>query len=312
MKRFLVLLLAFIPVFLPASPVAADPSVPDDVLSVLSQAVERNTDGRGGLEVSASGYSEDGSYASLMLSYGGKDILLEFYGNGRSELLSSLSEEVGNLLFYEESLYSDAPVRIDYILPGSYSFISRDHFRLGSALSAVDTNGRVRGRFLVGGIYDGAVLLDPVYLDDPFPGMVLAGEGEWKLIATASTAFDFRAPEAFGMVSLGRTDLIYPFVPIISLAYRFDSGMSYGYGGVGLEAYLGLSGVFPSSRFTLVEEGRIGASASVLVGGGTGFDWRSVFSIFYEHRASPAFFWRLGYVNLQGTHMLSIAFGGDL
>ena len=296
MKRFLVLLLAFIPVFLPASPVAADSSVPDDVLSVLSQAVERNTDGRGGLEVSASGYSEDGSYASLMLSYGGKDILLEFYGNGRSELLSSLSEEVGNLLFYEESLYSDAPVRIDYILPGSYSFIFRDHFRLGSALSAVDTNGRVRGRFLVGGIYDGAVLLDPVYLDDPFPGM----------------AFDFRAPEAFGMVSLCRTDLIYPFVPIISLAYRFDSGMSYGYGGVGLEAYLGLSGVFPSSRFTLVEEGRIGASASVLVGGGTGFDWRSVFSIFYEHRASPAFFWRLGYVNLQGTHMLSIAFGGDL
>ena len=154
--------------------------------------------------------------------------------------------------------------------------------------------------------------LDPVYIDYPLPGMAIEDSGEWKMTGTIASGFRFSSPEVFVQFSLGRTDLIYPFVPLVSLAYRYGEGGSYVYGGVGLEAYLNLSRVFPSVSFTLVEEGRIGGNVSVLLGGGsTGFDWRSVFSIFYEHRALPSFFWRVGYQNLQGEHMLAVGVGGD-
>ena len=78
-----------------------------------------------------------------------------------------------------------------------------------------------------------------------------------------------------------------------------------------MEAFLDIHRIFPSVSFTLIEEGRIGADASILLGyGPSGFDWKGRFSIFYEHRALAGLSWRIGYQNLQGTHMLLVGMGG--
>ena len=98
---------------------------------------------------------------------------------------------------------------------------------------------------------------------------------------------------------------------MISVAYCLSSGISYIYGGIGIEAYMNLNRIFPYVSFTLVQEGRIGGHASILIGGsGSGFDWKSFFSIFYEHSMTPSLFWRLGYGNLQGRHMIYLGIGG--
>ena len=300
-----------------ASHIISDGTLPDDVLEALAAAAGAETYGRGDLEFTASGYSEDSTLfpgktlASFMLSFSGKEIKVEFLGGTREELLSSLAEEMRNLLMYEVTLYSGEGPRLDYITGGSYSFLADRHYRRGTRLKAVDTLGRVRGVFETGEVFDEAVVLDPVYLSDPLPGMQLEDAGEWKTMLTFASGFDAERPEMLGLLSIGRTDIVYPFVPLISAAYRYYDGESFIYGGIGLEAYLNLSRIFPSVSFTLVEEGRIGGSVSLLLGYGESFDWRAVFSVFYEHRAAPSFFWRLGYQNLQGTHMMVVGMGGD-
>ena len=300
-----------------ASHIISDGSLPEDALMSLSEVVGRDTHGRGDLILNARSYSEtrldDGSSeASFMLSFGEKEILVEFYGSTRKELLSSLSGSVHNILFYEPALYSGAELELSYILDGTYSVLAAEPLRPGTRLSAYDSFGNTRARFEVDESYDGAFTLDPFYINRPYPGMRLEKSGAWKIVGSLSSGFNFASPEVFAMISLGRSDLIYPFVPILSVAYRYGGGQNTVYGGVGLEAYMNLSRIFPSWQFTLIEEGRIGGSVSLLVGTGSGgFDWRSVFSIFYEHHALPSFFWRFGYQNLQGKHALTIGFGGD-
>ena len=79
----------------------------------------------------------------------------------------------------------------------------------------------------------------------------------------------------------------------------------------GFAKQLGIEEAIVSPTFTLVQEGRIGGHASILIGGsGSGFDWKSFFSIFYEHSMTPSLFWRLGYGNLQGRHMIYLGIGG--
>lgn len=316
-RLLLVLMIAAVLLPLSASHVVTDGTLPDDVLSVLAATAGKETYGRADLLFSAADYSEtvldDGAVkAMFMFSFGDKQIAVEFFGMDREELMDSLRNSIHGILFYEEMLYSGSELSLGYIIDGNYSLVTDEVFRRGERLQAVDSFNDVRGLFEVGETYNGAISLDPVFVDDPFPGMRLERAGAWKLMGTVSSGLRFSSPEIFSMISLGRTDLIYPFVPTVSLAYRFSSGRSFVYGGVGIEAYMNLSRIFPSVSFTLVQEGRIGASASVLAGGGeSGFDWSAVFSIFYEHRALPSFFWRFGYQNLQGSHMLVLGFGGD-
>lgn len=318
MRKIICVILILVVTFpIVAAHIDFDDSLPADVLSRFSSAVGKETSGRKDIALLADNYTErilaDGSIeASFLLSFSDKQILVEFFGENRESLLVSLDEAIHGILFYEESLYSDSEMRIGYIIDGNYSFLSEKEFRKGTRLRAVDSLGVTRGIFEVSQDYDGAMTLDPVFIRNPFPGMKLENAGEWKFTLTASMGFNFSLPEAFGMISLGRTDLMYPFVPILSFAYSYSSGKSSYYGGIGLEAYLNLSRIFPSVGFTLIQEGRIGGSASVLIGGGAdGFDWSSVFSIFYEHRLLPSFYWRCGYQNLLGSNMLVLGFGGD-
>ena len=227
------------------------------------------------------------------------------------ELAAAIEDEILSLLFYEEELLAPG-LRLDYIHRGSYSFLSDDYYRRGTRFRAVDADGNLRGIFEVSDSYPGAYVLSPVYLDDPFPGISLESEGEWTMFSSAAMGFSFPAVDLTGSLSFGRTDLIYPFVPLASFLFRYENGAMYWYGGLGIEAFIDMHRIFPSVSFTLIEEGRIGADASILLGyGPAGFDWKGRFSVFYEHRATSSFFWRIGYENLQGTHMLMIGLGGD-
>lgn len=300
-----------------ASTVTPDDSFPDYALAAIGRSVDASTRGRGDLDVRVSSYSEDDGYfpdmlyASFTVEYGDVSTVINAVGHDTDELSDAIEDEIHSLLFYEESLISPG-LRLDYIHRGSYSFLSDGYFRKGTRFSAIDSDGRIRGVFEVSDSYPGAYVLSPVYLEDPFPGISLESEGEWTMFGSTAMGFAFPRIDLTGSLSFGRTDLIYPFVPLISFLFRYDNGGMYWYGGLGMEAFLDIHRIFPSVSFTLIEEGRIGADASILLGyGPSGFDWKGRFSIFYEHRAASSFFWRIGYENLQGSHMLMIGMGGD-
>ena len=299
-----------------ASTVEFDESVPGNIASVISESVDRWTEGRGDIQVSVSGYSEDTElfegriFASFTAVSGGAEYEIRAVGAGRDGIEEAIGNEIRNILFYEDSFMADSP-RLDYIYRGSYSFLSDAYFRRGTRLSAVDGNGRTRGLFEVAERYDGSVMLEPVYLSSPVPGLSLVQSGEWTASVSASMGFSFPSPAFELTASIGRSDLIYPFMPLISFTYMMKGNASYYYGGIGLGASLNLWRIFPAFSFTLIEDGRIGADASILLGAGPdGFDWRGRYSVYYEHSPLPSFFWRIGYVNLQNEHMLMIGGGG--
>ncbi len=294
-----------------------DESFPADAAAAIGVSLERNTEGRGSIDFTASGYSEDTErfpgqiHASFDISYGEKSYTINAVGTERGALLAEIDQEITSMLYYEEMLLSPGP-RLDYVYQSSYSMLGDEHYRNGTRFRGIDSNGRIRGIFEVSGRYEGVTVLDPVYLDRPFPGIGLEDDGEWTAFSTFSMGFRFPAIDMVGSFSIGRTDLIFPFIPLISVVYRYLDGESYVYGGIGLEAYANLSRMFPSVEFTLIQEGRIGADASILLGGGpSGFDWKGRFSIFYEHRATSHFYWRIGYENFHGEHMLTLGVGGD-
>ena len=299
-----------------ASSVTSDGSVPDDVLAVIEERVVSLTAGRADIIVDISSYSEDNGlfpgriFSTFTAESGSASLVINAIGDDRESLLESISGEIRNILFYEESLMAPSP-RLDYIYGGSYSFLADEYYRRGTRLRAVDSDGRVRGLFETAERYDGAVMLEPLYLADPVPGLPLEKCGAWTAFLSAAMSPDFSSPSFEITAAAGRSDLIYPFMPLLFATYYMDGGDAYFYGGLGIGASFDLWRMFPTVSFTLVEEGRITADASVLLGTGpAGFDWRGRFSISYEHSPLPSFFWRIGYVNLQGRSMLSVGGGG--
>ena len=271
-----------------ASTVSFDSSVPDDIALAISGSIDKWTEGRGDIEVAVSGYSEDGNlfdgriFASFAAVSGDVEYEIKAVGEDREKLADAISDEIMNILFYEESFMAPSP-RLDYIYRGSYSFLSDSYYRRGTRLSAVDGDGRIRGLFEVAERYDGSVLLEPLYLSDPVPGLGIREYGEWTASVSASMGFDFPDPAFEATAAIGRSDLLYPFTPFLSFTYMMDNGSSFMYGGIGLSASLDFWRIFPTVSFTLIEEGRIGADAAILLGmGPDGFDWCGRYSVYYE------------------------------
>ncbi len=317
MRKLVTVVLLAVSAVLYASSVTPDESFPDYAIAAVGRAVDESTRGRGDLDVDITEYSEDHEtfsemiLASFTISYEGKSSTINAIGHDTEELSDAIGEEITSLLYYEELLLAPG-LRLDYIHRGSYSFLSDEYFRRGTRLRAVDSDGDTRGVFEVSDRYSGAYVLSPVFLDNPFPGISLRREGAWTAFGSLAMGFSFPSVDVTASVALGRTDLMYPFVPLVSFFTRYVNGEIYCYGGIGMEAFLDIHRIFPSVHFTLLEEGRIGAEASLLLGGGpSGLDWKGRFSVFYEHRATQSFFWRIGYENLQGTHMMMIGLGGD-
>ena len=142
MRRLILFLLLALSVFpLLASHIISDGSLPDDVLSVVAEAVGRDTYGRSDILFHADGYSEtilsDGSVsASFMFSFLEKQILTEGFGTDREELLRSFAYSVHGILFYEEALYSAAQMKLDYVLDGSYSLLIKQPLAYNSLKNA--------------------------------------------------------------------------------------------------------------------------------------------------------------------------------
>ncbi len=313
-RALLLLLLFALP--LSASTVVFDDSVPESIASVIAENVDKWTEGRGDLDIEISDYSEDDEVfdnrilASFTASSGGETLYINAVGRGREGIEEAIATEVMNILFYLDVLMEEPP-RLDYIYNGTYSFLSDNYYRRGTRLKAVDNSGRLRGLFEVAERYDGAMLLEPLYLSQIVPGLSLESAGEWNANIVASMGFDFSSPTFEITASVSRSDLIYPFYPLLSFTYMLSNSESYYYGGLGIGASLDFWRMFPHISFTLIEEGRIGADVSVLLGmGPEGFAWNGRYSIYYEHSPLPFFYWRLGYTYLQGHHMVTLGGGG--
>ena len=302
---------------LSASTLETDGSFPAWVVSALGKALDENTEGRGDLDFSAAGYEEDEelfsdrTLLSFSLGYGGKTVLVHVLGSGEKELRESLEEEIRNLLYYEDLLLSPQP-RLDYITRGMlYSFIPDRHYRNGTRLKAVGKDGKVKGLFEVSGAYEGALTLEPMYLDGAFPGLSLEKAGEWVADVDAGYGFVISKRRFFVQGTLGRTDLLYPFTPVLAVAYQSDEYSSGIYGGIGLKARVRLGKLFPTVGFTLVQEGRIGAEVLVLGGVYAGeAEWNAAFQVYYEHQALPWLSWKAGYERFAGYNYFFAGLGG--
>lgn len=289
-------------------------TVPEDSRRAIEESLGRISEGRIDAGFSVASYSEesiDDTFASsFVIQHEERSIRIEAFGRGRKAFLEDIDKGIQDAFFYiSEPGSADVPT-LDYIYRDSYSSITLGSMRPGKRVAAVDLDGRTRGVFEAGSSYDDAVLLSPLYLNKPFPGMRLENRGSWMVDGSVSASIPFGSFEA--CISLGRTDLIYPLVPIISVSASYSSGYFSIFGGVGIEGYLSLSRVFRTS-FTLIEEGRIGARALILAGYSKGgFAISSEYSLFYEHRALPFFFYRLGYqYRMEGKHGFMVSLGGE-
>lgn len=316
-RTVLLLLLLTALAALPASTVETDGSMPPGRLVAVSRALDENTEGRGDLAFTVSGYTEDRDtfpgqrFASFTLSYGGKSVQVSALGEDSKDLEKSLEAEIHNLLYYEDLLLAPSP-RLDYITKNVlYSFIPDKHYRRGTRLKAVDRDGKTRALFEVSRVYDGADTLEPVYLADPYPGLALRKAGEWVAEAGFGYGFLISKHRWFVQGSVGRSDLLYPFTPFIAAAYQTDEYSEGLYGGFGIRSSLRLHKMFPNVGFTMVRNGRVSADVAVFFGQyDKEYDWTTAFSIGYEHQVLSHLSWRAGYERFSGYNYFFLGIGG--
>lgn len=302
MKRFLSLFLILLfTAALYSAEISFTADFPDSTASLIKKALEELSRGRGELSFELSAYSEQESsdgidrVISFTLSFEEKSYDVQIpMKQGEEE--SAIFNEIEAILFYEPLLMEEGDL-LDYIYKGSYSFIPENDYRLGSYLILVDDDGRKRGSFEVSGQYSEALMLSPVWLDSPYPGMKLKKGSDWRYSLSFASSFTFR--NMIASAELGYSSLLYPFIPKLSFVYSYENGNSLFYGGIGAEASIGLGKLF-NTGFTLIEEGRVGAGASLLLGGGSGFAISAVLEAYYEHWILPELNWRLGYKMLPG------------
>lgn len=314
MKLIAALLISMIflsPVF--SAPVF-DGSIPQSAEDALISSLRAASDNREKMDILFSDYREEdienGKLLSVSVSYNGRGQRIEGFGDTQKAAESSLSSSLSSLMYYDQSLYSDSEYRLEYIYGRSYSMKRSSGIRLGNKLNLKDSNGRIRGVFIVSDHYTDYDALKPLYLDNPLPGFSLErmSSFDWSLDYGISIPLGMH----YASFAIGYSSLIYPIKPIVQAVYTYSSSGSSFYGGIGISARASLSSILKSS-FTLFEEGSIAASASILAGYVNGsFSLDGSYSIYYEHRAAPHFSWRIGYLHMpRGKHSVTAGIGGD-
>lgn len=292
-------LFSFIVLLLPISifaNVSFTGDVPVDMKSYIESAIYDNSRGRDDIEFTISNIKheekEEIMWISFNLAFLDRSIAIDIESNPK-DLEKNVKEEIRNALFYERTLYLEGEENLDYIYDKSFSFFPEVHYRKGTTFTLKDANGKTQGVFEVKHNYSEASVLQPLYVANALPGMTLKKSSSWRYSITAGTNL-YKSNLAIS-ADIGNTSLIYPIVPIVSLLYEKRNQSQALAVGIGVESYLDLND-FLKIGFTLIEEGRIGASASVLLTIEDGsFGYNGTFSIFYEHRLLPKFFWRVGY-----------------
>ena len=267
--------------------VTFDLSVAEEDIELIQATLDRLNRGNDDVDFEVASFKKEDDFVSFELFFNDKSILI-------SSRESNLSEEIKNALFYEESLYLDSDDRLDYIWSGSFSFVPSKSYRKGTTLEARDANGKREGVFEVKKSFDSVTVLQPIYIkDDVVPGLELRKSSDFRYALSGATNFR-RNSMAFSF-EVGVTSWIYPFMPTASVfCLQSQNSFSF-YLGLGISGYLDLNDVL-SWSFTMIEEGRIGANATLLLGLSDGsFAYNGAYSIYYEHRVLAKMFYRVGY-----------------
>ena len=309
---FFVLFLSFSFVF---ASVSFSPDVPDDIKLIIEKAIDENDKGRDDINFSISSYSysideKERIHLSFDLSFLDKSLELSVVSNNQKSLKEDINEEIVNALFYETSLYLDSDEKLDYIYSGSFSFYHKKNYRLGSSFVLKDANGKTKGFFELKRHHGEVDELQSVFISSPKPGMMLERASSWRYALYGSTNF-YKKNFAFAL-ELSTTNIIYPFLPAVTFLYENKKGTSSFYSGIGIQAYLDISDLLKNS-FTFIQNGRVGASAFLLLGiRGGDFVYDGMYSIYYEHRAFAKFLWRVGYIKLPELgHSMVFGIGGS-
>ena len=261
--------------------------------------------GRAPLELAAGGgvMPEGGAcYRCNMVTLGGEGLpfaertmLSHSAGSieGEERVISASNEaELGtflvNALSLEKHLYMDEP-NIFYLTDDIVA--SRTEYSKGEIIESYDESGKVRGLLEVTDSMDGINIYSPIYENDLRAGLSLRKGPTFSLSARA---FSPLSRIAFGFaVDLAYLPLFPYFNLLASFLVNYDGIVSY-HGGLGAEVRLPLKSII-NTRFTLIEDGSISASAIFYMGYDGSFAVDSEFMVFYEHHATSRFFWRLGY-----------------
>lgn len=296
MKKLLVifLLILSIPLY---SEVVFDQSFDLSSMNIIKKAIDENDKGHDDVVFSLSSFEKEekdkGKFLySFNLSFLDNSFDIKVLSDEKS-IKKDLTREIYNALFYEESLYSDSSETIDYIYSGSFSFIPEENYRRGQTFISYDERGKKTGVFELNRHYKDVESLQPVYIKNARPGNELRKASSFRYSLQGATNF-YKGAFSFS-AELMNTSWIYPFSPSVSVFYEQRAGRKGVYFGIGLSAFFDLNDIF-STGFTLIEEGRIGANATFLLGALDGeFAYNGAYSIFYEHRLLPKFYWRVGY-----------------
>lgn len=312
-KLIFLFLLLFLPVFIFAT-VVVPQNIPEDIASVISDSIDDNDRGREDVDFIISNYNEesigDDIGISFTLDFLDRSITIDVLA-ARKDIGKAISNRIGQALFYEDTLYPEVDEKLDYIYSGSFSFFPSKDYRRGTTFIAKDEMGKTKGVFEINHQYSDVDELQPIYVSKNLkPGMALSKSSSLRY--SLSIATNFYVGSLGFSAELGSTNLIYPFIPTLSIVFETRQGRNAIYGGIGIAGYIDLND-FMKSSFTLIQEGRIGASASLLLGSDSGeFAYNGFFSIYYEHRLLPKFMWRVGYAKYPMLgHSLIFGIGGS-
>ena len=281
-KRSAILIMMFFISFSAFSSVDFSSSISDSERAFLTPLFDEAVGGRKDAEISVSSLERNDDFIRLTFSIEGEERVIS--ASNEAELGTFLV----NALSLEKHLYMDEP-NIFYLTDDIVA--SRTEYSKGEIIESYDESGKVRGLLEVTDSMDGINIYSPIYENDLRAGLSLRKGPTFSLSARA---FSPLSRIAFGFaVDLAYLPLFPYFNLLASFLVNYDGIVSY-HGGLGAEVRLPLKSII-NTRFTLIEDGSISASAIFYMGYDGSFAVDSEFMVFYEHHATSRFFWRLGY-----------------
>ncbi len=294
MKRLIFLLLiciTAIPLFSSVA-VEGDEGISTAILSVIEDTLDKELEYLIAEDVSvyASIKEVKGNLVILSLDIKGESVDIVFdMSEGRSGIRKAIRDSLRYFLPQKENSLS-------YIYPQSYSALNLDASPRGALFALKGANGQTSALFAVDDKIGEATILSPLYINRAYTGMMLEKKASIELKASFLSVFmpEFR----YGVkVNMKYLPLLYPLNPVIGFQYAQDKGF---YGALGFEYRLSFASIF-SSSFSLVQDGGITASASLLLGSNDGFSWGFSWDLLYEHHFTPYLYWNIGFNQVYAT-----------
>lgn len=197
---------------------------------------------------------------------------------------SGIESEIRNILFYESSLFLDAPI-LDYVSEGSYSTLAVDSFSRGDLLYLKNGKGEKKGLFVVSSEHEDALELEALHLSSPLPGMKIEKAKGISFAIVSQFSLSGASFSLDGSVSL--YSFLYPVLPMFSIGFTSTS--------LGVSPRLGFGGktAFPLSMLLdsvpFVRNVSLEASVEGLVEYRSAFVFSGRWSLAASYALSPSF-----------------------